>query len=105
MRRIGLVKLCTFAFNRAYGWSGHSILVVYPAEDVVIGPANYSFAWVAFAKEQCTAMVLRVSSSMPQRGSRKCGKLVGWFSEPPNKELGTTESHPRHKSCGRVPAV
>ena len=25
---------------------------------------------------------------MPKRGSRKCGKLGAWFSEPPNKELG-----------------
>jgi hypothetical protein len=87
MRRIGLVKLCTLAFNRAYGWSVHPILLMYRAEHVVIGPANYTFAWVAFAKEQCTAMVLRVSSPMPQRGSRKCGILGGWFSEPLNKEL------------------
>jgi len=32
-------------------------------------------------------MVLRVSSPMLQRGSRKCGTLGAWFSEPPNKEL------------------
>ena len=49
--------------------------------------------------------VFRVLSPMPQGGSRKCGTLGAWFSEPPSKELGATESHPRHKSCGRVPAV
>ena len=87
VRRIGLVRLCTFSFNRAYRWSSHPILVVYPAEHVVIGPANHTFVWVAFANKHCTAMVLRISSSMAQRGSRKCGTLGAWFSEPPNKEL------------------
>ena len=84
---IGLVRLRTLAFNRAYGWTDHPILVVYPTEHVVIGPANHSHAWVASANEHCTAMVLLISSPMPQRGSRKYGTLGAWFSEPPNKEL------------------
>ena len=85
---IGLVRLRTLAFNRAYGSTDHSILVMYPAEHLVIGPANHAYFWVAFAKEHCTEMVLLISSPMPQRGSRKCGTLGTWFSEPPNKELG-----------------
>jgi hypothetical protein len=55
---------------------------------MVVGPANHDYVWVAFAKEHCTAMVLLISSPMPQRGSRKCGTLGAWFSELPNKELG-----------------
>ena len=46
-------------------------------------------------KEHCTAMVLRESSLMPQRGFRKCGTLGGWFSEPPNKELGCARRWPK----------
>jgi len=41
------------------------------AEHVVIEPANHAYVWVAFAKEYRTAMVWRVSSPMPQRGSPK----------------------------------
>jgi len=84
---IGLVRQRTLAFNRAYGWTDHPILVVYPAEHLVIGPANHAYFWVAFAKEHCTEMVLLISSPMPQRGSRKCGTLGAGFSEPPIKEL------------------
>jgi len=82
-----LVRLRNLAFNRAYGWTDHPILVVYPTEHVVIGPANHSHAWVASANEHCTAMVLLISSHMPQHCSRKCGTLGAWFSEPPIKEL------------------
>jgi hypothetical protein len=32
-------------------------------------------------------MVLRVSSPMPQDGSRKGGTCEAWFSEPAKKEL------------------
>ena len=67
------MRLRAFAFNRANGWSGHLIWVVYRAEHVVVGPAGHTFVWVAFAKERCTALVLRLSSPMPQRGSRKMG--------------------------------
>lgn len=87
VRRIGIIRLSTLAFNRAYGCFGHPIWVVYLTEQVVIGTANHAYVWVAFAKEHCTAMVLRISSPMLQRGSRKCGTLGAWFSEPPNKEL------------------
>jgi hypothetical protein len=87
VRRIGLVSLRTLDFKRAYGGSGHPIWNVYLAEHVVIGPANHAYSWVAFDKEHCTASVLRVSSPMPQRGSRKGGRLGVWFSEPPKKEL------------------
>ena len=83
---IRLVRLRTLAFNRAYSWTDHPILVVYPAEHVVIGPANHSYVWVASAKEHCIAMALQISSPMPQLGSRKCGTLGAWFSEPPIKE-------------------
>ena len=65
---------------------------MYRAEHVVIRPANLAYVWVALAKEHCRAMVLRVSSPMPQRGSRKCGTLGEWFSEPPNKELAEHRS-------------
>jgi len=64
MRRIGLVKLCTLAFNLAYGWSVHPILVVYPAEDVVIGPANYTYTrsnaprWFCGYLARCRRVVL-----------------------------------------------
>jgi len=61
---------------RANGCSGHPILGVYRLEHVVIGPAKRSYAWVAFAKEHCTAMGFRVSRPMLQRGSRK-GGLAG----------------------------
>jgi hypothetical protein len=44
---------------------------VYRYEHVVIGPANHAYTSVAFAKEHCGAMVLLLSSPMPQRGSRK----------------------------------
>jgi len=80
--------ITTAAFNRAYGWPGDPIWVVYRTEHVVIGPASHVFAWVVFAKEHCNTMVLRVSSAVPQRSFRKCGTLGEWFSEPPNKELG-----------------
>jgi hypothetical protein len=67
--------ITTAALNRAYGWSGDPIWVLYRDEHLVIGPASHVFAWVVFAMEHFTAMVLRVSSPMPQRGSRKCGTL------------------------------
>jgi hypothetical protein len=81
--------ITTAALNRAYGWSGDPIWVLYRAEQVVIGPANHGYAWVDFAKDYCTAMGLRVSRPMPQRGFRKCGTLGAWLSEPPNKELAS----------------
>ncbi|MFM7518494.1 MAG: hypothetical protein ACKO3V_16280, partial [Pirellula sp.] len=81
------VSLRSLAFKRAYGGFGHPIWDVYLAEHVVIGPANHAYSWVAFDKEHCTASVVRVTSPMPQRGSRKGGRLGVWFSEPPNKEL------------------
>ena len=62
-------------------------LFVYPGEQLVIGSVNYAYSWVAFDKEPCTAMILRVSSPMQQRGSRKGGILGAWFSEPPDKKL------------------
>lgn len=80
--------ITTKAFNRAYGWPGDPNCVLYRSDNVVIGPANQAYTWVAFDKERSTAMVLRVSSQMPQRGSRKCGTLGSWFSEPPNREFG-----------------
>ena len=61
---------------------------VYVREEVVIGPANHDYAWVTCTKECCTAMALRVSGPMLKPGSRKGGTLGGWFSEPPNTELG-----------------
>ena len=79
--------ITTAAFNRAYGWSGDPNCVLYRSENVVIGSARQVYTWVAFAKEYCIAMVLRVSSQMLQCGSRKCGTLGAWFSEPPNNEL------------------
>ena len=91
--------ITTATFNRAYGWSGDPNCVLYRSDNVVIGPANQAYTWVAFAKEHSTAMVLRVSSQMPQRGSRKCGTLGGWFSEPPNKELGSSPSSEASR-CG-----
>jgi hypothetical protein len=36
--------ITTAALNRAFGWSGDPIWVVYRAEQVVIGPANHVFA-------------------------------------------------------------
>jgi hypothetical protein len=67
--------ITTAAFKLAYGWSGDPIWVVYRAEHLVIGPASHVYAWVTFAKEHYTAMVLWVSRPMPQRGFRKCGTL------------------------------
>jgi hypothetical protein len=81
--------ITTAALNRAYGWSGDPIWVVYRAEHLVIGPASHVFAWVVFAKDCFTAMGLQVFSAIPQRGFRKCGTLGAWFSEPPNKELAS----------------
>jgi hypothetical protein len=52
------------SFNRAYGWSGDPSCVLYRSENVVIGSARQVYTWVAFAKEYCIAMVLRVSSQM-----------------------------------------
>jgi len=83
-----LVSLRTLAFKRAYGGSDHPIWDLYLAEHVVNGPANHAYSWVAFDKKHCTATVLRVSSPLPQRGSRKGGRLGVWFSEPPNNEFG-----------------
>jgi hypothetical protein len=76
---VRLVRLRAFALYRANGCSGQPISGVYRYEHVVIGPANYSYAWVAFAKENCTAMGFRVFIPMPQGGSRK-GGLAGFGS-------------------------
>ena len=62
-------------------------LFVYPFEQLVIGPVNHAYSSVAFDKEPCTAMILRVSSPMQQRGSRKGGIRGAWLSVPPDKEL------------------
>jgi hypothetical protein len=47
------------------------ISLMYLIELLVIGSVNHAYAWVFFAKEHCTAMVLRVFSPMPQRISRE----------------------------------
>ena len=60
---------------------------MYRAEHVVAGPANHAHARIVFDKEHSTAIVLSVSSPMPQRGSRKGETFGAGFSEPPNKEL------------------
>ena len=65
---------------------------LYRSDNVVVGLASQAYTWVAFAKEHSTAMVLRLSSQMPQRDSRKCCTLGAWFSEPPNSELGSSPS-------------
>jgi hypothetical protein len=79
--------ITTATFNGAYGWSGDPNCVLYRSENVVIGLANHTFAWVAFAKEHCTAMVFgypaRCRSVVHGRGA-----LGAWVSEPPNNELG-----------------
>jgi hypothetical protein len=46
-------------------------------------------------------MVLRISSPMPQPGSRKCGTVGARFSEPPNKELGVQEELSDYLNCVR----
>jgi len=61
-------------------------------EEGVIGPANHADAWVTCTKERCTAVVIRVFSTMLKRGSRKGATFGGWFSEPPNTELEVQES-------------
>ena len=66
---VRLVRLRAFALYRANGCSGQPISGVYRYEHVVIGPANYSYAWVALVKEHCTAMALLESIPIPQRGS------------------------------------
>ena len=60
---------------------------MYRYEHVVIGPANYAYAWVALVKEHCTAMALRDFIPMPQGGSRKGETFGAWFSELAKKEL------------------
>jgi hypothetical protein len=89
-----LVRLRAFALYRANGCSGQPISGVYRYEHVVIGPANYSYAWVALVKEHCTAMALRESIPMPQRGSRNGGACGVWFSEPAKKEFGLNRPAP-----------
>jgi hypothetical protein len=61
---------------------------VYRDEHVVIGPANYAYAWVALVKDYFTAMVLMESIPMRQRGLRKGGACGAWFSEPGKIDLG-----------------
>ena len=46
-------------------------------EEVVIGLANHGYDWVTCTKERCTSMVLRKSSPMIKRGSRKGGCTRG----------------------------
>ena len=74
--------ITTAAFNRAYGWSGDPICVLYRSDNVVNGPASQPYTWVAFAKEHSTAMVLRLSSQMPQRGSRNL-PIMSWVARRP----------------------
>ena len=88
-----LVRLRAFALYRANGCSGQPISGVYRYEHVVIGPANYAYAWVALVKEHCTAMALRVFIPMPQGGSRKGGTFGAWFSELAKKELAFPDSY------------
>lgn len=56
---------------------------------VVIEPASHGYAWVALVKEYFTAMVLRISSPMPQGGSWKGGTCEAWLSEPAKKDLAS----------------
>jgi hypothetical protein len=90
---VRLVRLRAFALYRANGCSGQPISGVYRYEHVVIGPANYAYAWVALVKEHCTAMALRVFIPMPQGGSRKGGTFGAWFSELAKKELAFPDSY------------
>ena len=55
---------------------------LYRSDNVVVGLASQAYTWVAFAKERCTAMVLRVSSQMPQRGSRNL-PIKSWVARRP----------------------
>ena len=88
---IRLVRLRALAHYHLIGCSGQPISGVYRDEHVVIGPANLVYAWVALVKEHCTAMALRESTTMPQRGSRKGGTCRAWFSEPAKKKLCRAE--------------
>jgi hypothetical protein len=87
---------------RANGCSGQPISGVYRYEHVVIGPANYAYAWVALVKEHCTAMALRVFIPMPQGGSRKGGTFGAWFSELAKKELCFTQLILEHSNNGKL---
>jgi hypothetical protein len=86
-RLIRLVRLRASALYRSNGCSSQPISGVYRDEHVVIGPASHAYAWVALVKEHCTAMALRESTTMPQRGSRKGGTCRAWFSEPAKKKF------------------
>ena len=72
---------------------------MYRAEHVLIGPANHAHARIVFGKKQCTAMVLRVSSPMPQRGSRKGETFGAGFSEPHDKDLCGLGNANQHNRC------
>jgi hypothetical protein len=89
---VRLVRLRAFALYRANGCSGQPITGVYRDEHVVIGPANYAYAWVALVKEHCTAMALRVFIPMPQGGSRK-GALAGCGSRNRIRKSWASRTH------------
>ena len=81
---------------------------MYRIEHVDIGPANYSYAWVALVKEHCTAIALRVFIPMPQGGSRKGRSCGAWFSELAKKELAsesTLMSRPPRKLVQQRPEL
>ena len=52
-------------------------------EHVVIGTVNHALAFEAIVKEDCTAMALRETGQVHQRGSRKGEGSGEWFAEPP----------------------
>ena len=52
-------------------------------EHVVIGTVNHALAFEAIAKEDSTAMALKQTGQVHQRGSRKGEGFGEWFTEPP----------------------
>jgi hypothetical protein len=44
---------------------------------------NHALAFEAIVKEDCTAMALRETGQVHQRGSRKGEGSGEWFAEPP----------------------
>jgi hypothetical protein len=77
----------TPAINRGTRAVRSPMDVVQQLEHVVIGSANYVYAWLIVVKEPYTAMVFEYPAPCCSVVCGKGGVLSAWFSEPPNTEL------------------
>ena len=88
VRGSGLVRLCTFVFNRAKSWSGYSIKVVFREEYLVSDPQTTPMIGFPMPRALHLNGFTGIQPEAPAQFSETGGTRGALLTELPNTELG-----------------